>query len=92
MCSSDLGGVVFLYRCDDDSCPSELAAMASLANSNAQTILTPYAALPSRFAVVAWGVRITSECFDRARFQRFYDEHVGHGPEQIASNPPDSCG
>jgi len=84
------GGVVFLFRCDD-GCASERAAMASIVNGNPQAILTPYAALPTRFAVVAWGVRITSECFDSARFQRFYDEHVGRGPEQIASNPPDSC-
>jgi len=85
------GGVVFLYRCDGD-CPNEVSAMASFVNTNEQTILTPYAALPTRFAVVAWGVRITSDCFDMARFRRFYDDHVGRGPERIASNPPDSCG
>ena len=85
------GGVVFLFRCDGD-CSSEVAAMASIVNANPQAILTPYAALPTRFAVVAWGVRITADCFDKARFQRFYDEHVGRGPEQVASNPPSSCG
>jgi hypothetical protein len=85
------GGVVFLFRCDGD-CASEVLAMANVVNTNPQAILTPYAALPTRFAVVAWGVRLTSDCFDLARFQRFYDEHVGHGLEQVSSNPPSSCG
>lgn len=84
------GGVVFLFRCEG-GCASEVAAMASIVEQNPQAILTPYAALPTRFAVVSWGVRLTSDCFDQERFVRFYDEHVGHGLEQVSSNPSSSC-
>lgn len=84
------GGVVFLFRCET-GCATEALALASIVEQNPQAILTPYAALPTRFAAVSWGVRLTSDCFDQARFQRFYDEHVGNGLEQVSSNPPSSC-
>ncbi|MDB4986102.1 MAG: putative rane protein [Myxococcaceae bacterium] len=84
------GGVVYLYNCAD-GCADEVAQMASFVDGRTQAILTPYAALPTRFAVVAWGVRITSDCFDKTSFERFYSEHVNHGSEQISSDPPSSC-
>jgi hypothetical protein len=84
------GGVVYLYRCDD-GCPSEVATMSNFVTGRRQALLTPYAALPTRFAVVAWGVRMVSDCFDQAAFEAFYSAHVNRGPEQIADDPPTVC-
>jgi hypothetical protein len=84
------GGVVFLYHCPE-GCEAELTQLKGFVTGRTQALLTPYAALPTRFALVSWGVRLSSECFDMARFQEFYRAHVGMAPEQIASDPPASC-
>ena len=84
------GGVVFLHHCPS-GCPDELAALAALSRANLRTLVTPYAELNVRFAVVAWGVRLQSDCFDQRAFQAFYDAHFNHGLESIASEPPASC-
>ena len=84
------GGVVFLYNCPD-GCSADLEAFAALARANQRTLLTPYADLPARFALVAWGHRILSACVDKPVFQAFYDMHFDHGPESLASDPPAEC-
>jgi hypothetical protein len=85
------GGIVYLYHCTTE-CPDELAQLTELANSHQRTILTEYDDLPTRFAAVAWGHRITSDCLDLAAFQRFYDVHYDRGLESIAAGPPTGCG
>lgn len=84
------GGVVFLYRCPE-GCADEVAQLTAFVGDHVQTIVSPYAALGRRFAAVSWGYRVTTDCFDMARFERFYDEHKQRAPEQIESNPPASC-
>jgi hypothetical protein len=84
------GGVVYLYHCPD-GCADEVAQLTTFVRGRQQALLTAYDALPTRFAVVSWGVRSTSDCFDLASFTRFYSEHVNQGTEQISSDPPASC-
>lgn len=84
------GGVVFLHDCPS-GCADDLAAFSALAQANQRTLLTPYAELNVRFALVAWGVRLQSDCFDQRAFQAFYDAHFDHGRESISSDPPASC-
>jgi hypothetical protein len=84
------GGVVFLYDCSD-GCPAELAELKELAARSPRTILTPYAALPTRFGVVAWGHRLLSNCLDVAAYRAFYDAHFDRAPESISADPPSSC-
>jgi hypothetical protein len=84
------GGVVFLHHCPA-GCADELAAFSALAQANQRTLLTPYDELNVRFALLAWGVRLQSDCFDQRAFQAFYDAHFNHGLEAIASDPPASC-
>lgn len=84
------GGVVFLYDCAD-GCGEQLAELAALAARNPRTVLTPYAELPTRFGVVAWGWRLLSDCLDGAAFQAFYDAHFDHAPESIDAPPPAGC-
>ena len=84
------GGVVFLHNCPD-GCAADLAKLTELANAHERTLLTPYPELRVRFAAIAWGVRLQSDCFDLRAFQAFYDAHFNHGLEAIASAPPASC-
>lgn len=83
------GGVVLLYHCDD--CEAELAPLRAFVADHPRTLLSPYAQLPTRFAAVAWGHRLLSDCFDQATFQTFYDTRVARGPESIADPPPSYC-
>jgi hypothetical protein len=84
------GGVIFLYNCPE-GCANEVDTMRVFVSGRTQALLTPYAALPTRFAVVSWGVRLTTNCFDMPAFQQFYQEHVDNAPESVADNPPRSC-
>lgn len=84
------GGVVFLYDCPD-GCDTDLAALTALAKTNQRTLLTRYPGLRTRFALVAWGKRLLSDCVDVVAFQAFYDASFNHGPEAIGSDPPSSC-
>ncbi|HEX5659281.1 MAG TPA: DUF3105 domain-containing protein [Polyangiales bacterium] len=84
------GGVIFLYNCPQ-GCANDVASMRVFVSGRTQALLTPYAALTTRYAVVAWGVRLTTNCFDMPAFQQFYQEHVDDAPESIADDPPRSC-
>jgi hypothetical protein len=84
------GGVILLYNCPE-GCANEVDTMRVYVSGRTQALLTPYRALPTRFAAVAWGVRLTTDCFDMPAFQTFYQEHVDRAPESIADDPPRSC-
>jgi hypothetical protein len=84
------GGVVFLYNCPD-GCANDVDTMRVFVSGRTQALLTPYNALPTRYAVVSWGVRLTTNCFDMPAFQQFYQEHVDNAPESIADDPQRSC-
>ncbi|MFT3921659.1 MAG: DUF3105 domain-containing protein [Myxococcales bacterium] len=81
------GGVVFLYHCPK-GCPAELAELKKLTVGKEQVLLTPYAALPTKFAAVSWGYRLLTNCFNTKQFAGFYATHVDHGPESIKYGPP----
>ena len=84
------GGVVYLHSCERD-CDSELAQFTQLAQANPRTLVTPYPNLPARFALVAWGHRLLSDCVDAEAFEAFYEAHFDHGRESIGSGPPAAC-
>jgi hypothetical protein len=84
------GAVVFLYHCPD-GCEDEVAALERLAGPRPFVLVMPYAELPTRFAAVAWGRRLLSECFDEAAFEEFYDRYFNHAPESWTSPPPSDC-
>lgn len=75
----------------DPSCDAELRELRELVGGKRLTLLTSYAQLPTRFAAISWGLRLLSDCFDRAAFQAFYDMHAGHGPEAVDAPPPAIC-
>ena len=93
------GAVELLYNCPQ-GCAEEVALAQAFLDAlpmdprctpevKHQTILTPDPTLPKRWAAVAWGHSLTSNCFDSAAFQSFYDANVGHGPEDICSDGAD---
>jgi hypothetical protein len=84
------GGVVLLHHCPD-GCAADLEAFTNLARQKQRTLLTPYAALPTRFAIVAWGHRLLSDCLDLEAFAAFYAARFDQGLESIASGPPAGC-
>lgn len=86
------GGVVFLYRCPD-GCPDEVVALEALVADlpPGTAILTPYEALPTAFAAVAWGHRLLTDCFDDRAMRGFYDLYVDQAPESVQSPPPGGC-
>jgi hypothetical protein len=84
------GGIVFLHHCPD-GCASELAELEALVAKRPRTVLTAYAGLQTRFAAVAWGHRLLSDCLDLAAFEDFYACHYDQGPESVSSGPPEYC-
>lgn len=84
------GGVVFLYNCPD-GCDAEINALKKIVSDRYRTILTAYADLPTRFGVVSWGHRLTSECFDEQAYVAFYNQNFDHAPESNANPPNPSC-
>lgn len=84
------GGVVLLYNCSD-GCSADVARMKAFVTAHPRTLLTAYAQLPKRFAVVAWNYRIVSDCLADDVLARFYAEHYDRGPESIPDGPPTIC-
>ena len=86
------GAVVFLHNCLP-GCAAEVAELESMASALPQGtwLVTPYAALDTKFGAVSWAWRFQTECFDAADMQSFYDEHVGNAPENVRSEPSESC-
>jgi hypothetical protein len=84
------GGVVFLYNCPE-GCAPEVATMADFVDGRVWALLTPYADLPGRFAVVSWGHRIVSDCMDIEAFEDFYNARVNQGPESLSIQPSTEC-
>lgn len=85
------GGIVFLYNCPD-GCAADVAALEGLAAElGAFTILTPYAALPTRFGVVAWEHRLLLDDADLDAMRCFYLDHVDRAPESTVADPSESC-
>lgn len=84
------GAVVFLYNCPD-GCSDQLSQLKQLIDGRKFALVMPYAALPTRFGVVAWENRLLSDCYDESAFTAFYDAHVNRAPESSTSGPPTGC-
>lgn len=85
------GGVVFLYNCPG-GCEPEIQEMSDFVDEHWGTsLLTPYSLMDSRFAAVAWGVRLVTDCLDMEAMGAFYDAHADQGPESTSSMPPTDC-
>jgi hypothetical protein len=91
------GGVVFLYKnaaalsASDRSAADggTLGELTALVQRLPRTLLTQYDALPKNFAMVSWGHRIVSDCFDADAAETFYAQHFNQGREDIPDDP--SC-
>ncbi len=84
------GGIVYLYNCEKD-CTGQVNEIAQFVKDHDRSLLTPYASLPTKYGVVAWGHRLLSDCYDADAFASFYRKHFDHGPESLADGPPDGC-
>lgn len=84
------GAVVLLHDCDGD-CDAELSQLRVFAEANERIVMTPYAGLPTRFAAVAWGRRLTMDCLHMPSVEAFYDDFFDMGPESVPSGKPAGC-
>jgi len=84
------GAVVYLYNCPD-GCDAEVAMIEQLTAARAYAISTAYPDLPARFAAVAWGRRLVTDCLDLTAFTQFYDNNANHAPESNLSDPSPGC-
>jgi hypothetical protein len=85
------GAVVYLYNCPD-GCDDDIAALSEFVrDGRPRALLTPYADMEHRFAVVSWGERLQTDVLDLDAFAKFYAEHQDHGLESISSGPPGGC-
>jgi hypothetical protein len=84
------GAIVFLYNCRS-GCSAEVKQLEALAKGRPFALVTPDSRLPTSFAVVAWGVRMLSNCVDMDAFAAFYEKHVDQAGESSTSGPPGGC-
>ena len=84
------GGVVFLYHCSA-GCDDEVKELSQFVEGRDRALLTRYDLLPTKFAVVSWGHRLLSDCFDQGVLEDFYTVHVGNAPESVSAGPPSDC-
>lgn len=84
------GGVAILYNCPQ-ACPEfeqqlkDLYAGLPLGQNarggRARVIITPYADMDRKIAVVGWGWMLELDEFDRDQIVRFYESRIDRGPE-----------
>ncbi len=89
------GAIVFLVNCkkpgdcDDDIARLQIIADAAPQDSLCDTVtrhrivIAEDTAMDSRFAALAWGWSIASDCIDSAAFAAFIGAHYAQGPEDI---------
>lgn len=89
------GAVVYLYDCPD-GCDDEVAAAQAMIDAfpadprcadavKHQVILAPGSGFGARWAAAAWGYSLRADCFDLQYFGQFYEDHHGHGPEDLCN-------
>ena len=85
------GGIVILYNCPEE-CPDLVDQLRKAYNDfppssfgNIKLLITPYTAMDSKLAIVAWGWMDQMEEFDKDRLIKFYRGHVDRGPEAVAN-------
>ncbi|MFO0746555.1 MAG: DUF3105 domain-containing protein [Myxococcota bacterium] len=94
------GAVVVAYNCPE-GCADDVAALVAfmaarpadplcaLQTAPNRFVVTPDPLLDTRFAATAWGVALTSDCFDLTALGAFLDANYGHGPEAFCSDGVD---
>ena len=89
------GAIVLLYDCPE-GCAEEVAEVQAFIDElpldprcssvvQRRVILAPAAGIGARWTAAAWGYSLRADCFDRAIFQRFYDERHGRGREDVCA-------
>jgi hypothetical protein len=90
------GAVVVAYNCPE-GCADEVAALTSFLAARApdplcsaavrnRFVVTPDPELDVRFAAMAWGFALESDCFDLGALGGFIDEHYAHAPEDLCND------
>jgi hypothetical protein len=86
------GGLVFSYKCANNSSPQCKAAEAKLVAIASQigprVIVTPDPTQPDMFAIRGWRYGFTSSCLDNASALQFSQAHYRQGREDADANPP----
>ena len=83
------GAIVILYNCPK-GCPALAAQLAGLLHTlpndkhgQVKLIVTPYAHMSHRIAILAWRWIDQMAAFDKTRLTAFYRIHINKGPEDI---------
>lgn len=95
------GGVVLLINCrTSGDCPADRARLQAIADAypsdplcDAATkhriVIAEDTLLTTRFAALAWGWSLPSDCLDSTAFGDFLAAHYGDGPEDLCDLNPD---
>jgi hypothetical protein len=93
--SLEHGAIVFLVNCKTPGdCDADFARLQSIADAAPQDslcesgtrnriVIAEDTAMGSRFAALAWGWSLESECIDSAAFAAFIKAHYAQGPEDF---------
>jgi hypothetical protein len=84
------GGVVLLYNCPE-GCAADVAQLETFVADHRRTLLTEYPELPGRYAIVAWGHRLSMDTLDVDTLDAFYTLHFNMAPESLDNPPQASC-
>lgn len=98
------GAVVFLVNCRlSGDCAGDRARLKAIADAYPQDplcdntvrhriVIAGDTVMDTRFAAVAWGWSLKSDCLDSAAFAGFLSAHYGNGPEETCSRGTDFSG
>ena len=87
--SLEHGYIVVLYNCPAE-CPELIAQLQQFYDAAPKSarygyqklVVTPYATMPHRLGIVAWGRDDEMDEFDAERLSRFYQAYHDSGPEE----------
>lgn len=95
------GVVLLYRCASRDACPDVAAKLEAIANGvppdpecvaegrtlHARVLVLPDPDLPVGVQVgaAAWGYSLAATCVDEAMLRKFYDDHIGKGPEQLCA-------
>jgi hypothetical protein len=102
--SQEHGAVVLLVNCrTNGNCEDDFARLQRIADgvpadplcdaaTKHRIIIAADTVMGKRFAAVAWGWSLESDCLDSAAFAAFIAAHYGQGPEQTCARGQDFQG
>jgi hypothetical protein len=84
------GGIAILYKCAD-GCPDLVQQLQDFLKAapkdpkyqEVKIVVTPYANMTHKIALLAWNWLDEFDTFDSARILKFYLDHVDQGPEDV---------